>query len=287
LRWPVRVAVLPPAARGAAALLRALARGGLLWMCAAMLLNENLRGNTLAQIRTITTLFLAPEAAAWCLLIWFSARASIVDRQLVLTRGAHRLKLELADIVAVQLWRLPIPGSGLALRLADGRHYRLALARPDALAAALAATGGPQQQQQQQQQQQHRAVLQTYVQAGLSVRHSRLDHPLAAYALLPFLLAMPAFHLYQHIAYGSAFGEYYSFGLRAYLTAFGLWWAAWSIGVVLGSALLRAAIEAATLLAALVRPGRAADVKRSLERLRRVALYFGLPAWLLMRVYAL
>lgn len=287
LRWPVRVAVLPPAARLAAGLLRTLARAGLLWMCAIMLLNDNLRGNTLAQIRTFVALFLAPEAAAWCLLLWFSARASIVDGRLVLTRGIGGLQrrrkpgleLAVADIAAMQLWRLPIPGSGVGLRLADGQRYALALARPDAMADALTAAGGPPLRQP-------RAAMHTYMQAGLSVRRSRLDHPLATFALLPFLLALPAFHLYQHIAYGSAFGEYFSFGLRAYLTAFALWWAAWSIGVVLGSALLRAAIEAATMLAALLQPGHAVALKRWLERLRRVVLYVGLPAWLLMRICA-
>jgi apolipoprotein N-acyltransferase len=103
---------------------------------------------------------------------------------------------------------------------------------------------------------------------------------------LPLALAIPAFRLHQHIAYGSAFGEYYTFGVKAYLTSFALRWAAWAIGVLLCAAALRAAIEAGTLLAVLLRPGQAISARRWLERLGLAALYVGLPAWLLLRVIA-
>jgi apolipoprotein N-acyltransferase len=130
-----------------------------------------------------------------------------------------------------------------------------------------------------------RAVPQVYAQTSLAVGRSRLDHPLPKYLLLPLALALPAFHLYQHIAYGSAFGEYYSYGLKAYLSAFALWWAAWAIGVVLTQTLLRAAISIATLLVALLRPARAVAMRRWLERAGHVALYLGMPGWLLLTIY--
>jgi apolipoprotein N-acyltransferase len=73
---PAEVAVLPPAARLAAGLLRVFARGSLLWMVAAVLLGDRaLQSGTLVQIRTFATFFLAPEAAAWCVLLAFAARA--------------------------------------------------------------------------------------------------------------------------------------------------------------------------------------------------------------------
>jgi apolipoprotein N-acyltransferase len=103
--------------------------------------------------------------------------------------------------------------------------------------------------------------------------------------MLPLALALPAFHLHQRIAYGSALGEYYSFGLTAYLGAFCLWWAAWAIGVVLGAALLRALIESATLLAETLRPGDALGIRRGLERAGHLLLYLALPGWLLLRVF--
>jgi apolipoprotein N-acyltransferase len=280
---PARVAVLPPGARLAAGLLRAIARGGLLWMCLALVLNEPLRTNTLAQMRMFATFFLLPEAAAWCVLFLFSAKATIADGKLVLTRGARRIELALGDIAVVRLWYLPLPCPGFSLRLGSGQpwHYGLALANPSALASALAAAGGFPFQKHNSA----RAALHTYAQAGLAMRRSRLDHPVAKYVLLPLALAIPAFHLQQHIAYGGAFGEYYSFGLKAYLSAFAIWWGAWSIGVVLSEALLRAAIETGTLLAALLRPARTIAIRHWLERGRRVALFFGLPAWLFVTVY--
>lgn len=280
---PAKVAVLPPGARFAAGLLRALARGGLLWMCIVLLLDEALRTNTLAQMRMFTSLFLVPEAAAWCVLFLFSAQATIADGNLVLTRGERRIALALGDIAVVRLWYLPLPCPGFSLRLADGQPWRygLALANPSALASALAAAGGFPFQKHNSA----RAALHTYAQAGLAIRRSRLDHPLAKYVLLPLALAIPAFHLQQHIAYGGAFGEYYSFGLKAYLSAFAIWWAAWSIGVVLSEALLRAAIETGTLAAALLRPARTVAIRHWLERGRRMALFLGLPAWLFVTVY--
>ena len=280
---PVTVAVLPPAARFAAGLLRVLARAGLLWMCLALLLDQALRTNTLAQVRLFAGLFLAPEAACWCVLFLFSAKVTIVNGTLVLTSGSRRIALALGDIGAIQLWRLPFPSCGLSLQLADGKRwgYALALANPAILAGAMGAEVG----EPLPQRSWARAVMQAYVHAGAAIRRSRLDHPIAKYLLLPLALAIPAFHLQQHIAYGGAFGEYYTYGLKAYLAAFGLWWAAWSIGVVLSEAVLRTVIEAATLLAAIWRPVRVVAIRQRLHRFGHVALFLGLPAWLFLTVY--
>ena len=280
---PADVAVLPTAARAAAGLLRAFARGSLLWMLAALLLGDAaLQANTLVRIRTFAALVLVPEAAAWCVLMAFAARASIGDGALVLTRGTRRLELALRDIVAVEPWRLPIPGAGAALRLSGGqrRHYDIAHPNPAALARSLAAAGGPAPRGDAASR------ASTYAHARDSIRRGRLDRPLAKFALFPLLLAIPAFRLHQHIAYGSSFGEYYTFGLAAYVTTFALWWAAWAIGVVLCAAALRTAIEAGTLAAVLLRPQQAAGARRWLEGLGLAALYLGLPAWLLLRVLA-
>lgn len=277
---PAHVAVLPPAARLVAGLLRAIARCGLLWMGVAMLLSDTLQTNTLAQIRIITVAFLVPETVAW--LVWraFAARASIEQGMLVLTRGSHRLELALRDIAAVEPWLLPIPSTGASLRWVSGERWRygLALANPTALAQAVAAANSGTTLQAPQPS---RGAA--YERAREAIRHGLLDQPLAKFALLPLLLAIPAFRLHQHIAYGSTFGEYYTFGLKAYLTTFALWWAAWAIGVVLSAAALRAAIEAATLLTVLVRPRQATDIRRWVERLGLALLYLGLPVWLLFR----
>jgi apolipoprotein N-acyltransferase len=277
---PADVAVLPPTARLAAGLLRAFARGSLLWMGAAVLFGDALQANTLAHVRAFAGLFLAPEVAAWCVLRAFAARASVDDGVLVLTRGARRLEVAARDIVAVEPWRLPIPGPGAWLRLASGERWRygLALADPAVLARSLAAAGGVHVQERAPSR------ASTYAQARLATRPGRLDRPLAKFVLFPLALALPAFRLHQHIAYGSVFGEYYTFGLKAYVTAFALWWAEWAIGVVLCAAALRAAIEAGSLLAVLLRPAQAIAARRWLERLGLATLYLGLPALLLLRI---
>ncbi|MGE5115371.1 MAG: apolipoprotein N-acyltransferase [Betaproteobacteria bacterium] len=277
---PADVAVLSPAARLAAGMLRAVARGSLLWMGAAVLLGDALQASTLAHLRAFAGLFLAPEVAAWCVLRAFAARASVDNGVLVLTRGARRLELPVRDIVAVEPWRVPVPGPGAWLRLASGERWRygLALADPAALARALAAAGAPVRQSPPS-----RAAM--YGQARLAIRRGRLDRPWAKFVVFPLSLALPAFRLHQHIAYGGTFGEYYTFGLKAYVTTFALWWAEWAIGVVLCAAALRAAIEAGTLLAVLLRPGHAIAARRWLERLGLAALYLGLPALLLLRIF--
>ncbi|MED5618165.1 apolipoprotein N-acyltransferase [Ideonella sp. BN130291] len=280
---PARVSVLPPAARLAAGALRSLARASLLWMVAAVLLGDGaLQANTLAQVRLFAALVLLPEAAAWCVLQAFAARAGIEQGALVLTRGARRLELPLRDIAAVQPWRLPIPGPGAALRLVSGAHwpYGVAHADPVGLATAIADAGGAAAPPRPAS----RASL--YAQARGGAPRGRLDQWLAKFVLFPLMLAIPAFRLHQHIAYGSTFGEAYSFGLGAWLATFALWWAAWAIGVVLCAAALRAAIEAGTVMAVLLRPGQAASLRRWLERLGLAALYLGLPAWLLLRAAA-
>ncbi len=272
--FPMRVAVLPPAARVIAGVLRVISRAGLLGMCVALLLDEPLRTNTLAQLRIFGLFFLLPEAIGWCVLMAFSARASVSEGRLVLARGAQTLVLPLGELAAVELWRLPVPGPGVTLRLRSGQYWRYGLLVPDpaAFSAQLAAAGGP-------------AAAGPRGWRALVAPATRLDHPIAKFVLLPLALALPAFHLHQHIAYGSALGEYYSFGLAAYLSAFGLWWAAWTIGVVLGAALLRTLIESATLLAALLRPGAAGGIRQGLERLGHAALYLALPGWLLFRLF--
>jgi apolipoprotein N-acyltransferase len=281
LDFPANFSVLPSVARLAAGLLRAVARGSLLVIGIAILSNDTLRGNTLAQMRLFTGFFLAPEAAAWCVLMAFAARASIEGGVLVLTRGARRLELAVADITAIVPWRLPLPGPGAALLLASGEHwhYDIALANPSALARALAEAGGPTEPKDSR-----RPRETAYANARLAIRRGRLDHPLAKFVLFPLVLALPAFRLHQHIAYGSSFGEYYTFGLKAYLTTFSLWWAAWAIGVVLTAAALRVAIEGGTLLAVLLRPAQAVELRQWLERAALALLYLGLPAWLLLHV---
>ncbi len=104
------------------------------------------------------------------------------------------------------------------------------------------------------------------------------------FLLLPLLLALPAFLLHQHIAYGSWLGEWHSFGPLAYARALGLWWAAWGVGVLVCAALLRVAIELGVALAARLRADWRLPVRQHLERAALALLYLGLPGWLALRM---
>jgi apolipoprotein N-acyltransferase len=275
---PAQASVLPGSARLLAGLLRGFARLSLLGMGAAMLLDDSLRGNTLAQMRLFAGFFLLPEAVAGCVLLAYSARLSVDQGMLVLQRGKQRLDIAMKDIAAVTLWQLPMPGTGLTLHLtpAQAPTYHLATADPLALAGALEAAGAPSMRAEAPS----RAAR--YAQAVASVRRGRLDSPWVKFLLFPLLLALPAFHLHQNIAYGGWFGEFYTFGLKAYGLTFALWWASWTMGVVLCAAALRAVVEAATLLTLAVHPPQTAAVRATLERMALAVLYLGLPGWLLL-----
>jgi apolipoprotein N-acyltransferase len=112
----------------------------------------------------------------------------------------------------------------------------------------------------------------------------RIDHPLVKFVLFPLVPAIPAFRLHQQIAFGGPFGEYYTYGLQAYVVAFLIWWASWAIGLVLFAAALRIGIEAGTALSLLLRRARAADVRAALEAIGRLSFFVGVPVWLLLRL---
>lgn len=275
LPLPPNVHALTPATRAVTAALRLLSRGGALAIGVAWLAGEaTVTGNTLALLRAFTALCVLPEAVAWVLLRSCTAQLTVQDGELRLQRGAQSVTIALAGVAAVAPWRLPLPGTGAALQLRTGAPWPpgLAVRDPWALAAALGVPVATPP-----------GRFSAYAHSHARRPASRFDRPAVKGLLLPLLLALPAFTLHQNIAYGSPFGEFYSFGLTAYLGAFALWWAAWVAGVAICAAVLRAAVEAAVLAAAIARPSSTAAVRELLERLGLLALYAGLPAWLLMR----
>lgn len=276
--FTTEVAVLSPAARIAAGALRAIARVSLLAMAALMLFGDGwLLAKPLAQIRWFIALVLVPELAAWMVIRAFSARVAIESGALVLARGAYTLKLPLAGIATVQAWRWPLPAPGATVRMASGARHALVGADAMALRAAMGLHAD------------RPSPADRYAHVALAVRakHHRLAwlaHPLTRFVLLPFLIAIPAFRLHQHIAYGSTFGEWQTYGAQAWLTGFALWWAGWAIAIAAVAAVLRAFIEAATLVALRLQPAAALTARRMFERIGMALLFLGPPAWLLARV---
>jgi apolipoprotein N-acyltransferase len=278
LLTPVRVALLPAPARVAAATLRAVSRLALLGLGLALLLDDTLRSQTLQQLRLFGALVIAPEAAAACVLAAFRARVQLEAGELRFQRGGQQLALPLHELATLRPWRWPLPGPGLTVQLQAGGPWRYgaALRQPGALARAVANAGGP-----------AAVPMPAFDAAREAVPTGLPGHPLVKFGLLPLVLALPAFHLHQHIAYGSAVGEWLSFGASAYALAFGLWWASWVVGVLLVAAVLRMGVEALAALGARWRPAWALPLRRGLERGALLLLYVGLPAWLLLRLSGL
>lgn len=266
--------------RVATGLLRAVAGAGLLSLLLDMLLREGLQVNSLAQIARFGYAVLAPALAAWAIQRAFAARAHIAAGMLVLEQSAQRIEIALHEITQLRVWRLPLPRSGVDLQLASGRHWThsIALADPQALRQALIVAGSPVHWADHRDE----SIAAYAANRAASAQHW-LDHPLIKFMLMPLLLALPAFRLHQHIAFGGTFGEYYTYGLRAWLSGLAIWWVAWSIGLMLFAAGLRIIIETGSLAAALTQSTQARTVRLALEAIGKLVFYLGLPVWLVVR----
>jgi apolipoprotein N-acyltransferase len=275
--------LLTPAWRTTAALLRLTAAAGLLWLALGMLLRDGLQVNSLAQIRIHAWLVLLPLAAAWAIGRIHAARLRIDAGHLVLQQRAQRIEIPLASIAQLTAWRPPLPGAGVDLRLGSGRRFAhgIGMTDPQALMGALAAAGSPATWSDPASA--RRAELAC---ARAAAESPRLDHALVKFIVFPVLPAIPAFRLHQYIAFGGSFGEWQTYGLQAWLTGFLIWWAAWSIGLMLYAATLRIAAETAVRAVTRLRPARTADARRQVEWLCRWAFYLGVPLWLLLRMLA-
>lgn len=278
----VHVVLLTPGWRVTAALLRACAGAGLLWLALRMLLRDGLQVNSLVQLQIFVGATLLPALAAWAIQRAGAARARVDDGMLVLQQRHQRIEVPLARIVAAHVWRLPLPGTGLDLQLASGARFASGIAVADiqALLRTLTEAGSPLRPASADST--RRAE---YATARVLAARPRLDHPLLKFALFPLLLALPAFRLHQHIAFGGTFGEYYTYGLFAWLSGLLVWWGAWCIGLMLFAAVLRVAVEAVHVVM-LRWPERARIIRRVLMMLSRMFYYFGVPAWLVVRLIA-
>lgn len=277
------IIALSPVWRALTAGLRLCAGAGLLWLALGMLLRDGLQVNSLAQIWLFAAAVVAPSLAAWAIQRAFSGHARIENGRLVLELRNRRVEIPRNQITYLRTWRLSLPGPGLDIRLAAGQAWQQGIVlrdqaallhalRESGHAAAIASDQNPR--------------IATLSQVRAASPRRWYDHGALKFALFPLLPALPAFRLHQVIAFGGSFGEYHTYGLTAWLTGLGIWWVAWSIGLMLFAALLRIGIEASTLLALGLGPAHATDARRQLEWLGRLAFYFGVPCWLLLRILA-
>lgn len=270
-----RALLLGTPQRLAVGALRACSRIGVLALGAVALARLDNPAGMLAQLRQFAWVVLVPELAAF-VVAWFAvARVHVDGGALVMDTRRRRIEIPLRSLVGARLWRLPWPRPGMRPVLASGGAWPQAIATDGAVALAGAITPvidpplGPRSLQWQR---------------ALALPGWRIDHPLIKFVLFPLVPALPAFRLHQHIAYGGTFGEYYTFGLQAYLGALLLWWASWAVSLVLIAGGLRAIAEILSAAVVVLRPVAAVGARRGLLGVARILYFIGVPLWLLSRL---
>jgi len=274
------VIAYPQSSRIVAALLTTISRGSLLVLLTLLMFFETRLSNQLRLLRVFSIFCLAPGIAAWLVERAFAATATIRGGALVLQRRGQRIEIPCDAIDRVVPWVLPLPAGGVWLRLKSGRrfHYGLQVPDPIALIEALADAGAPEHVRAASQ---HPAAL--YARSR-NTTSRRWYHPVLKFLVFALVPALPLFRLHQWVAYGDTFGEYYSYGLKAYLLGFGIYWVGFTIDLVLYAAALRAVAETMVFAAAYVAPSRVAAVRRAVETADRILYYGGVPA-LLIRLF--
>jgi apolipoprotein N-acyltransferase len=275
--------VLTPPWRVVVTMLNATAAIGLCWIAWRMLTIDGLQVNSMLPLKLFAWLVLVPCVGASAITWVCAVRARVLAGALVLQQRSRRIEIPIERIAALRAWRWPLPASGIDVVLASQRRVGVALphADPAVLRDALLAAGAPPGADDGPA-----TLVADYATTRAAARRNRLDHPLVKFALFPLLLALPAFRLHQNIAFGGSFGEWYTYGAMAWLTGLLIWWASWSLGMMLLAAALRVAKEAITVAAvALALPGRV-SLRRALDRIVRVVFYLGVPAWLGIRLIA-
>ena len=95
--------------------------------------------------------------------------------------------------------------------------------------------------------------------------------------------AVPLFRVHQWIAYGGTFGEYYTYGLKAYLLGFAVYWGTMVVYLVIWAAVCRAVSEIVSVATVLAAPSQAVRMRRVAEIMHRCLYYGGVPLLLLVR----
>lgn len=261
--------------RAIAIVLQVLVAVGLVWV-AWRLFGEGARLNALPLLRQFAAWVAVPAVLAALLDAIHGGRLRVAGGRLLIAQRWRTLEVPVASIAALRPWRLPLPRPGVGMALASGAGLPVGMGGIDPATLARA-TGQPDLPTDA-------GPLAAWTHARVRVRRWWIDHVLVKYAIFALVPALPAFRLHQHIAYGSTFGEWLTFGPKAWLLALLIWWASWVAGLALFGALLRVLVEAVAMLAAAANPSRAIAARRMLEACARALYFVGVPAWLLLRL---
>lgn len=279
----IDIMLLSPALRAMLALLQLVAWATLAWLALRMLGRDGLRVHSLAQLTLFAFGVILPALCGWWIRRRCTASMRVDEESLRLVGKGQTRVVPMREIVAITPWLMPMPTPGLSLRLASGTSLAVATQwrDPSQVASILQHAGAPAITPTRSE-----ALTLAAARARADAPRWRIDHPWFKFGLFPLLLALPTFRLHQHIAYGGTFGEYYNFGLQAYLLALLIWWASWSLGMTLFGALLRVLVELGSLAMLLLRPRHASGTRSLLLGAARALYFIGAPAWLAWRLLA-
>jgi apolipoprotein N-acyltransferase len=230
-------------------------------------------------LRAFWTLVLAPEAAVWVLRYLLAAKLSVESGALVVERRTRRAEIPFSAIDAVVPWTVPVPAPGLWLKLRSGARFSDGL-HVHAPATFLQALGEAGAGDLVGRAARHPTVL------FAESKHraaSWFDRPFFKYVIFALVPTLPLFRLRQLLTYGGTFGEYYDFGLKAYVLGFGIHWVLYGIYLLLYATVLRTVAETVSLGAAWIVPAHEARVRRVCEIAQRVLYFGGVPTVLILR----
>lgn len=264
--------LMPPTVRLALIVLRGVALAGLLALAYDMATRIGWQVVAMSQLRLFGLAVVVPLLLAGGLRHWGRGELRFESTQVVIDRPRERIEIPHASIAALRTWRMPWPAPGLDLVLRSGRRWSMTLASASLASAAWNGAIAP-------------GRLAGFAEQRARAQRSYWDHELVKFGLFPLLPALIAFRLHQMIAFGGTFGEWLTFGPGAWFTGLAIWWASWSLGLMLLAAVLRVVIEGVNVIVALLGGTRLRIIVReSSEWLARGMLYLGVPLWLVTRL---
>ncbi|WP_375765326.1 hypothetical protein NR798_26810 [Archangium gephyra] len=205
------------------------------------------------------------------LIRWLTAATfSVEPSRFVLQRRGDRFEIPATSVESARVWRLPMPGAGVSLRMKSGRGFQYGLRVADPL-PVLEAMG-----------KEAHHPLTAFAHARATVIRRRWSHVALKFVLFPLVPTVIMFQLNQRITYGGPFAQYRMYGLGPYLQSFFTYWIYFTALLVLFASLWRVLSELVAFAAAWISPGRARGVRRFVEVASAVLYYGGfcsLVAW--------
>lgn len=268
------IVLMPPLARWLVIALRAVALAGLVALAYDMATRIGWQVVAMSQLRTFGLVVVLPLLLAGGLRRAYRGELRFESTHVVIDRPRERIEIPKTAIARLRAWRMPFPAPGLDLVLGSGRRWAMTLASPS---LAGAASQGALAQER----------LAAFAEQRARAHRPRWDHALLKFGLFPLIPAVIAFRLHQVIAFGGTFGEWLTYGPGAWFTGLAIWWASWSLGLMLLAAALRIVLEGITFGAAwCIANERQIVLRESGEWLLRGLYYLGVPVALVFRLLA-